>query len=357
MRRLHVVLVALLVLIWSGAAQPVKAQTGTITIKGAVTWSQSRQLTESVIIASAGTLVVAPGVELSLRPGVTITVESGGTFITAGTETQRVRLANVPGQPRWEGIFGRADSTILLAASDLVGGGAGGTLIASEAGRDFQLTSARILDSGGQIRMLNTPVTIKNTELAGSTMPYGAAVDVRFNVNGPLITRRFVNLEFNRIEGNQLAAGAPVIRIANEDRQSAPMLNLVGNFVEGHQGPELTLIAEGPLSGNILCNTLTRGTQGVRLESVQSPPNYQPALNLRLNVIERHLVPPNNPTFQQLAIGLGASSDLSLDVAGNWWGHTTGPFAPNRNSTGRGDLAGINIQFQAWLTERPACAP
>lgn len=357
MRRAHAPIVFVLVLIWLLGAPPLRAQTQPRPIRGAVTWSQSRAVNDSIVVTRGSTLAVAPGVEVRLGPGVAIYVEEGATFISVGTVEQRARLSNLPNEGRWEGIFGLPGSTIIISATDVVGGGAGGTLLATQSGQKFEMTSARVLDNGGQIRVENTPLVIQHTEISANEMPYGAAVDILFDARTPPISPRSVKLAFNRIAANRLAPGAPTIRIAHSNPVGAVEVDMVGNFLEGFQGPELTLVTDSQINGSVFCNTLTGGTQGIRLVSEFAPPNLRNALQIRLNVIERHQIQFDNIAFVRRSIGLGVSSELSIDLTGNWWGHPNGPFAPKDNPGGQGDAAGVNVQFQPWLSERPTCVP
>lgn len=353
MRHLRYCLVAIVLLTALLPLQVTQAQGRPTAIRGTVFWETSRDLTESVVITPGAALRIAAGVEVRLAPGVAMFVEAGGSLITTEATDQRVRLVNLPGQGRWEGIFGNPGSLVGLTNTDLVGGGAGGTLVAVESGSGLLISGVRILDSGGQIRALNTPVTVRGTEIAGGVMPYGAAIDVKFTAAGPISESRHVTVEFNRLAANRLATGAPIIRVANDDPQTPTTISIVGNYVEGWQGPGLTLVVEGEISGTLICNTLVGGSQGIRVESFRAPPNARPAINLRKNVIDRFPGQSAPPSIGRL----GISSDLPLDASENWWGDPSGPFAPSRNPTGRGDHVGLNVQFQPWLTTRPDCVP
>jgi hypothetical protein len=105
------------------------------------------------------------------------------------------------------------------------------------------------------------------------------------------------------------------------------------------------------------CNALMSGADGLRIRSntTQVP---QLNVNVRDNAIEHHS-PPIVPIYTQPyhGIGRGATSEILIDMRGNWWGNATGPYHPDLHADGRGDAVGDMIIFDSWLAERPACAP
>lgn len=287
-----------------------------------------------------------------------------GTLIAAGTEAQRVRIGPSAPGARWGGIYGQRGaglaqpgSAIALSYVDIAGGGAGGTLLASEAGQGLLLSSCRIVGNGGQIRALDTPVTIEGTEIGHGEIPYGAAVDLTFDGAEIRPDRRAVRMAFSRVADNTLSAGAAPLSVTNSSPRDPVQITLLGNLLGGAQGPDLALYTDSPLTGSAVCNTLAGGTVGLRLTSQNAPPNLWLAMELRANAIERVQIAADNSTYQRLGIGQGASSDLGIDMAQNWWGSPSGPYAPTRNPGGRGAAAGVNVQFSPWLAQRPDCAP
>lgn len=320
------------------------------------TWDKSRVLARDVHIARNATLFISAGVEVRLAPGVAIFVD--GSLVVFGTGSQRVRLLKAEAG-RWEGIFGLPDSTLQLQYVDIEGAGAGGTVLASEAGSQLLLDNARIVAGGGQLRTINTRVIITNTEIVGNEAPYGAVIDLFYDSQQApdKPSSRSVRLEFNRIDANQLSPGAPTVRITNRNASALVDFWIVGNYFKGDRGPELDLTSNGQLQGNILCNSFLGGTNGIALHSETAPPSLQLIVNVRANAIEQHQPAADNAILQRLGIGRGATSDLSLDMRENWWGNASGPYSPDRNAGGAGNAVGINVAFQPWLAARPACVP
>jgi hypothetical protein len=290
-------------------------------------------------------LIIDPGVEVQLAPGVAIYVE--GTLTAFGQPGQPVRL-NSAGGPRWDGIYGLAGSTIILEHVEIRGGGSGGTLLASDGGR-LALRNTRATDNGGHIRASSREVEVRNSEISGNDMPYGAAVDIALGAGGN------VALTGNRIGGNRMATGAPQVQIASSSAADATDIDLQRNLLIGQDGPNVVLATNGPMRGNLICNALLNGSNGLSLKS-QSPAIPGLALTIRQNVIDDH-TPPIIPIYLRYGIGRGATSDLAIDMRENWWGTEIGPYHPEEYADGRGDSVGANILFQPWLTARPGCAP
>ncbi len=122
-------------------------------------------------------------------------------------------------------------------------------------------------------------------------------------------------------------------------------------------GLDVTLPNAGPFLGAMTCNALMSGANGL---SVRSNTTQVPRLNLNVrdNAIEDHS-PPIVPIYTQPynGIGRGATSEILIDMTGNWWGSPAGPYEPDRHADGRGDAVGDMIIFDPWLPERPVCAP
>jgi len=154
---------------------------------------------------------------------------------------------------------------------------------------------------------------------------------------------------------NAMVAGAAPLRLTNLSFDHPVRIEIEQNLLVGAAGPNLALFTNAQLMGNIRCNTLIGGANGLSLRS-DAPPNLSPMLNIRDNAIEAH-EPPNNPFYRQFNIGKGATSDLPLTMTNNWWEVANGPYEPALNPEGRGEAAGPNITFQPWLQTRPACAP
>jgi hypothetical protein len=312
-------------------------------------------------LAPGATLIIEPGTEVRLAPGVSFFVE--GTLYGLGQPGRPVRFIGSESQ-RWEGIFGRPGSNIALEHVEINGGGAGGTVLASERG-SLVIHNGRVNNNGGHIAAINSRLEVRDSEVAGNDMPYGAAIEATYENGG------FVILTGNRVGGNRMAAGAAPVQVNNQSSTDAVNLDLQRNLLVGQDGPDLVLFQDGPFLGGLdvrlpdagpflggmTCNALMSGANGlmIRSNTTQVPP-----LNLKVhdNAIEHHS-PPIVPIYTKPyhGIGRGATSEIEVDLRNNWWNSPTGPYEPDRHADGRGDAVGENIAFGPWLTERPACAP
>lgn len=317
-------------------------------LRGTVRWTAARSpivLTRDQQLAPGATLLIEPGVEVRLAPGVSFFVE--GTLYAIGAPDRPIRFVGSTPQ-RWEGLFGRAGSNIALEYTEIHGGGAGGTVLTSEGG-NLVLHHAQINDNGGHVQVNDSRLEVRDSEIAGNDMPYGSAIEASYSGGG------FVIMTNNRIGGNRMQAGTSPVRISNLSGIDTVNLDLQGNLLVGQEGPDLELSTNGPLQGGLSCNALIGGTNGLSVRS-ETPQVPGFGLTIRNNATEAH-TPPIIPEYLRYGIGRGATSEIALDMSGNWWGNPLGPYNPSRHVDGRGEAVGDNIEFGSWLTERPACAP
>jgi hypothetical protein len=317
-------------------------------IRGNVRWTAARspiRLSRDQQLVAGATLVIEPGVEVRLAPGVSFFVE--GTLYAIGTADRPIRFVSNDSQ-RWEGLFGRQGSNIALEYTELRGGGAGGTVLTSDGG-NLVLHHARINDNGGHVQVTDSRLEMRDSEIAGNDMPYGAALDASY-LNGGIVI-----MTNNRIGGNRQQAGSPPVLLSNMNAFETLNLDLQGNLLVGNNAPDLMLFTNGPLQGGLTCNALIGGTNGLSVRS-EAPQVPGMALNVRDNATEKH-TPPIIPEYLTYGIGRGATSEIALDMRNNWWGSEIGPYEPDRHADGRGEAVGDNIDFAPWLTARPACAP
>jgi hypothetical protein len=194
---------------------------------------------------------------------------------------------------------------------------------------------------------------VKDTEVSGNDVPFGAALD------GSYARGTTVTLQRNRIGGNRLSDGAPMVRFANQSTFSTLIFDISGNLFRGGT-PNLQMITNGPLQGSVACNALVGDGLGfgLRTQTLQVAPNGVPPLSLTFenNFLDEH-IPPVIPVYLKYGLGRGATSEVMLDMRNNWWGDPSGPYEPDANADGRGDSVGSNILFAPWLTELPPCAP
>ena len=297
-------------------------------------------------IAPGSSLVIDPGVEVQLAPGVAIYVD--GKLYAAGQPGKPVRFTSTGGG-RWDAMYGRPGGDIGLDQVEISGGGNGGTLISSEGG-NLTVLRSRIRDNGGQIRVLDSRLEMRETDVSGNDMPYGAAVDASYSGGGG------VTLIGNRIGGNRLAGGAPPVQVRNESPYDTVNLDVQGNLMVGSSGPSMVVYTNGPLRGGMSCNAWLNGTDGLMIKSGTLQVAPEVALTIANNAIEDQ-TPPIIPEYLEYGIGRGASSDIYIDMTNNWWRSAQGPYNPQLHADGRGEAVGANITFAPWLTERPACAP
>jgi hypothetical protein len=322
-------------------------------LRGNVRWSVGQSpiiVRRDVQLAPGAELIIEPGVEVRLDPGVSIYVD-GARLLALGLPGQPVRFVGGT-RARWSGIFGRPNSFIVMENTELRGGGAGGTVMAVDSS-ELVVRSSRIADNGGGMLITDTKLEMRDTEVAGNDVPFGAALDVSY-ARGTTVT-----IDNNRVGGNRLSDGAPMVRVANQSTFSTLIVDITGNLIRGGT-PNLQVLTNGPLQGSVACNALVGDGLGfsLRTQTVQVNPNGVPPLALTFvnNFLDEHIA-PIIPVYLKYGLGRGATSEVLIDMRNNWWGEASGPYEPDTNPLGRGDSVGSNILFTPWLTQPPPCAP
>jgi hypothetical protein len=304
-------------------------------------------LGRDLVVPAGTTLVIEAGVDVLLNPDVAINV-TGGELLALGQPGQPVRfVANGPPGARWEAIYGLEDSLIVLEFTEIAGGGAGGTVLASEEG-ELSIRDSQIYGNGGTLVITDSKLDMRNTEIAGNDMPFGGALNATYTFGN------FVTLINNRIGGNNLFAEAAGVDITNLSTFSGVILDVQGNLFRGGVN-NLRIATNGPVEGLIACNALIGDNAGLGLRS-QQPQLPMPNLVIENNFIAEH-TPAITPTYLEFGIGRGAISEVLVDMRNNWWGDESGPYHPEENPEGRGEAVGVNITFDPWLRAPPPCAP
>lgn len=336
----------------TATARPAESQLPeAIILKGNTTWRASDspvRLDRDLVVGPGAVLQIEPGVEVKLAPGVSITNQ--GTMRSLGQPGQPVRFSGT-GSQRWEGIFGRDNSEMLLEHTEIKGGGAGGTVIGVETTGQIGFRGVRVTDNGGRVSLSSGGyIEIRDSEISGNDMPYGAALELNFANGGRAVV---VN---NRIGGNRMSFGSPQLLIRHTSGFNELNVDIQRNLLVGQDGPNLTLSAASrAFNGNIVCNSFLNGANGLSIRSdTLQVPGFP--LNIRDNVLDDH-VPPIVPVYLKYGIGRGATSEVEVDMRNNWWGSELGPYEPDRHADGRGDSVGENISFDPWLGGWPSCAP
>ncbi len=330
---------------------PLPTQIPVNEFAGETRWTASRSpiiLDQTVRLLPGSTLLIEPGVEVRLRPGVAIFIE-GGQMLALGQPGQPVRFVadDFVGQ-RWDGIYGLTGSLIVLEHAELSGGGAKGTVLASQEG-ELAIRSTRIHDNGGTVIVTDSRFEMRDSEIAANDIPFGAALNANYNFGN------VVTLINNRIGGNRLSDGASGVEISNFNTFDGLGLDIQGNMIRGGFNSNLHLSTSGPIYGTIACNAFIGDTLGLglRTQTLQVP---APDLKIENNFIDEH-TPVIEPTYLDFGIGRGATSEIALDMSNNWWGAASGPYHPEGNPEGRGNAVGSNISYEPWLEAPPACAP
>lgn len=321
-------------------------------LAGEIRWTSAQSpviLSRDVQLAPGSTLIIEPGVEIRLGVGVAIFVD-GARLLALGAPGQPIRFVSDTGA-RWEAIFGRPNSTIVLEHTELTGGGAGGTLLTSERNSELAIRQSQIYDNGGTILVTDSKLEVRESQIAGNDLPYGAAVDAVYTIGN------FVTMIGNRIGGNRQSEGAPVVRLSSTSTLDVLNLDIQSNLIRGNElGSNLLLSTNGSLYGTVACNTLVNGNLGLSIRTQTEQVPGLPRLSVANNFIDNH-TPPIIPIYLEFGIGRGATSEVELDMTNNWWGDPTGPYDPQFNPLGRGDSVGDNIAYEPWLTEPPPCVP
>jgi predicted aconitase with swiveling domain len=274
-------------------------------------------------------LTIDPGVEVQFAPGVQLSI--GGTLRAGGNPSAPVRLVGPNG--RWDGIVGTPGSTIALDAVQIRQAGQNGTALSSSGGT-IVVRNSILSDNGGGIVALGSVLDLRNTQISGNTIG-GPAVNLLLpKQNGSTIAG-------NIIGGNGTAQGAPQLLITGEAEPGDFVLE--NNTIIGETGPGAIVTTAAPLRGAIRCNAFNKGTIGLLIQT--SRPDAT-GFNLAVST--------NSFTGQTR---FGAAGSVAFNLANNWWGDPSGPLEAQRNPQGRGVPVGVTLQFQPWLTDRPACVP
>ncbi|HEX6288162.1 MAG TPA: right-handed parallel beta-helix repeat-containing protein [Herpetosiphonaceae bacterium] len=301
-------------------------------LTGNVRWTAANSpvvLQKDHALAAGSSLTIDPGVEVRFAPGVQLTI--GGALRAQGTASAPVRFVGTAG--RWEGIVGTQGSSIILDQVQVRQAGQSGTAVSSTGGA-LVIRNASFADNGGGIVALGSMLDLRNTQIFGNAIG-GPAVNVR------LPGRSEVNIVNTIVGGNGTPSGAPQVLLTGE--QTAGPITVSGNLFVGGAGAGVTINTSAPLTGSIRCNGFSGGTVGLQL-AARRPDTA--GFNLAID---------NNAFEQQTTYG--ATGTLAFNLTNNWWSDPSGPHDVGRNPQGRGVPVGVNLQFQPWLTGRPACAP
>lgn len=318
-------------------------------LRGTTYWTAARSpivVGRNVQIPVGSALIIESGAEVRLAPGVSITVD--GKLYSLGQPGRPARIV-ASGGGRWDGIYAHDGADVVLEQTEIRQGGAGGTAIFAQGG-SLALRGVTFSDNGGNIRAEDARVEIRASEIAGNDIPFGAVVDASFSASGSF------TLVDSRIGGNRLSNGTPSVWVKNQSALNGIAVDIQHNLILGQDGPNLQLQGNGQVSGKIACNALVSGTNGLSIKSTMPQVPGMTNLAIRDNAIEKH-TPPIIPIYLKYGIGRGATSDVRIDMRGNWWGSAFGPYEPDRHADGRGDAPGDTVSFDGWLTARPACAP
>ncbi|MFZ9859130.1 MAG: PT domain-containing protein [Roseiflexaceae bacterium] len=318
-------------------------------IRGEVRWSGEKRVLYDVVVDQGATLIIEPNTTVFMEAGTSFYID--GNVRALGSATAPVRITS-DGQA-WGGMFVRAGGDVILIGTVLSRGGGGSTLMVAEQAsvvmRDSQLNN-----NLGQIQLRDSAFTFENSTMRDNQLPYGAAVDAKFSYNSAF---RMIN---SRVGPNIQAAGAPAVAIKTSGSATELTFELNGSLLTNQSGPNLQLESAADMAGSVQCNAFVAGDVGISLRtSTTQLPVF--GLFVRNNAFEQHrgnrtnqYEPHQGNTWRTL---YGMTSNVAANAQENWWDHATGPYDPKRYTTGRGELAGVNVDAGNWLTVRPVCAP
>lgn len=301
-------------------------------LSGDVRWTAANSpivVTENQLVAQGASLTIDPGVEVRFAPDIRL--EVAGTLRANGSAGAPIRMVGSDG--RWDGVVGGAGSSITLEGVALRQAGRNGTAISSTGGA-LAVRNSTIADSGGGIVAIGSAVDIRGTQITGNAIA-GPAINVQLpRQDGTAIVGNIVG-------GNGATPGAPQILIAGGDAPGS--FALENNQIIGAAGPGAVLTSDVPLSGTVRCNSFQGGPIGLQITTKRRDTG---GFNLAIDT---------NAFAGQSRFG--ATGSLAFNLLNNWWGDASGPQDAQRNPSGRGVPIGVSLQFQPWLSERPACAP
>lgn len=301
-------------------------------LSGNLRWTIAQSpvvLNKDQVLASGASLIIDPGVEVQLGPDVQFRV--AGTLRAQGSPSAPVRMTGTNG--RWNGLVGTSGSAIVLDNVQLRQAGSAGTALSSTGGA-LVVRNSLLTGNGGGIVTIGSALEVRNTQIVGNA------------INGPVINVQLPKQNSTTIVGatirdNATPGGAAQVSLSGIN--GAGPLAIDGNSIIGGAGLGILVNTSVALQGTIRCNALVGGTIGLQL-SAKRPDTA--GFNLAID---------NNSFTGQ--VRYGAAGTLAFNLANNWWSDPSGPADARRNAQGRGVPIGVNLQFQPWLTTRPACAP
>ena len=318
-------------------------------IRGEVRWSGEKRVVYDVVVETGATMIIEPNTTVFMAPGTSFYID--GNVRALGSAAAPVRITS-DGQA-WGGMFVRNGGDVMLLGAVISRGGGTTTLIAAERA-SVVMRDTQINNNLGHIQLRDSAFTFENSTMRDNQLPYGAAIDATFSYNSAF---RVVN---SRVGPNTQADGAPAVAVKSTGSATQLTLEVSGSLLTNQSGSNLQLESAADLSGSIQCNAFVAGDVGV---SIRTNTTQLPAISLfvRNNAFEQHrgvrtnqYEPHQGNTWRTL---YGMTSNVAVNGQGNWWDHAKGPYDPKRYTTGRGELAGVNVDAGNWLTTRPVCAP
>jgi hypothetical protein len=318
-------------------------------IRGEVRWSGEKRVIYDVVVEAGATLIIEPNTTVFMAPGTSFYVD--GNVRALGSSAAPVRITS-DGRA-WGGLFVRPRGDVMLLGTVLSRGGGTTTLIAAEQA-SIVMRDVQINNNLGHIQLRDSAFTFENSTMRDNQLPYGAVIDATFSYNSAF---RMINA---RIGPNTQAVGAPAVAIKVSGSATELVFEMSGSLLTNQSGPNLQLESAADMAGSVQCNAFVAGDVGISLRtSTTQLPVF--GLFVRNNAFEQHRGTRTNQyeshpgnVWRTL---YGMTSNVAANAQGNWWDHASGPYDPKRYTTGRGELAGVNVDAGNWLTTRPVCAP
>lgn len=318
-------------------------------IRGEVRWSGEKRVLYDVVVDPGATLIIEPNTTVFMAPGTSFYID--GNVRALGSSTNPVRITS-DGQA-WGGMFVRAGADVILLGTLISRGGGTTTLIMAEQASVI-LREVQLNNNLGHIQLRDSAFTFESSTMRDNQLPYGAAISATYTYNNAF------RIQSSRIGPNTQADGAPAVAVKMSGSDTQVAFDVNGSILTNQSGPNLQLESSADITGAIQCTAFVAGDVGV---SVRSQSTQLPAISLfvRNNAFEQHrgvrrnaYEPHAGNSWRSL---YGMTSNVAANAQGNWWDHASGPYDIKRYTTGRGELAGVNVDAANWLTVRPVCAP
>jgi len=192
---------------------------------------------------------------------------------------------------------------------------------------DITIRDNKANEGGGMYLEKSSPI-INNLILSNNLASSGGGIYL-FNISAPTIN----HVKISNNYANEVGGGMYIF-------ESSPIIdNLVLSNNLARKGGGMYLKASNPIMNhNTLSENSAQICSGIYIESGE------------LDISQ------SNITYHGTAL-YNASNAVIINAANNYWGHSSGPYHPTQNTSGKGDSTNYFVNVSPWLTSPNIDAP